>query len=279
MIPRPPPPSPGQSGGWRSTPPACGARAVFRWALASLGLGVIGCLLAFPSARAAGSSQEFENANRLYEQGRFADAASSYADILKQGRTSPAVYFNLGNACFKSGQVGRALLNYRLAERAAPRDPDVRANLRFARNSVPGATSPAEPAWRRWMPRLSLNEWVILAAGLLWLVCAQIAAGQFLAAIRAANRRWVPATLVALCLALAGFLIAASDQLWTTHAVVIQRDTIMRYGPLEESPSLEVLPDGRELRVIDRKDDWLQVSGAARGTGWVRRDQVELLPR
>ena len=37
--------------------------------------------------------------------------------------------------------------------------------------------------------------------------------------------------------------------------------------------------DGAELRVLDRKDDWLQVSDGARRIGWVKRSEVATVNR
>src|SRR6266699_3597580 len=97
---------------------------------------------AWSVARAEDASTAFDQANSLYEEGKFTEAAAAYEKMLQQGRASPALYFNLGNAFFKAGQVGRAVLNYRLAERLAPRDPDIRANLKFARSRVATSATP-----------------------------------------------------------------------------------------------------------------------------------------
>src|SRR5204862_132447 len=83
------------------------------------------------------------------QPGPFAEAAAAYEKIVAGGRVSSALYFNLGNALFKSGRIGRAIANYRLAEQLAPRDPDIRANLRFARNHVNGVEARLPAWWRR----------------------------------------------------------------------------------------------------------------------------------
>src|SRR2546425_8526780 len=67
-------------------------------------------------ARAGDVSSAFEEANRLYEQANLTEAAAAYEKILQSGQATSALYFNLGNALFKSGQIGRAILNYRLAQ-------------------------------------------------------------------------------------------------------------------------------------------------------------------
>src|SRR5215467_3632580 len=82
----------------------------------------------------------FDAANKLYEQGKFNEAAAAYEQVTNSGQVSTALYFNLGNAFFKAGQIGRAIVAYYQAERLNPRDSDLRANLQFARNQVQGPT-------------------------------------------------------------------------------------------------------------------------------------------
>ena len=62
------------------------------------------------SAEPADATQaivSFDAANKLYEQGKFMEAAAGYQRLLESGRRSVVLYFNLGNARFKAGQVGR----------------------------------------------------------------------------------------------------------------------------------------------------------------------------
>src|SRR5262245_64763429 len=76
--------------------------------------------------RAADMASDFDAANKLYEQGRFSEAAAAYEKLLKAGAPPEAIHFNLGNAWFKAGQIGRAIAEWRRAERSSPRDPNVR---------------------------------------------------------------------------------------------------------------------------------------------------------
>src|SRR5260370_28423453 len=134
------------------------------------------------AAAASWSSAEnltsaFEAANKLYEQGKHSEAAANYEKLIQAGQVSAALHFNLGNALFKSGQIGRAIAAYHQAEQLAPRDPDVRANLQFARNQAQGPSlSPSR--WQHWLGKLSVNEWTLLSAGGLWLLLFLLAPGQ-----------------------------------------------------------------------------------------------------
>lgn len=220
----------------------------------------------------------FDQANRLSEQGKYADAIAGYEKILGRGRASPALYFNLGNAWFKSGHLGRAILSYRLAARLAPRDADIRANLLFARGAVAGATPLRPPSWQRWAGRLSVNEWAVFSAIALWFWLGLLAAGLVWPSRRPTFHRSAVLGFLALALGLTGLAIIWHGRL-ITSAVVVEREVILRHGPLDDSPSLQTLHDGQELEVTDQKDNWLEVQGAARGMGWLRRDQVTLLDR
>ena len=256
------------------------AMVVVRFIGPSLGFGKAAALLAavvivlLPAqSPAAVSAAVFDSANKLYEEGKYAEAASAYETLVRSGRTSAALYFNLGNAFFKSGQIGRAVAAYRTAEQITPRDPDVRANLQFARNQVQAPTqSPGR--WQRWLGRLTLNEWTLLAAVALWLWLLLLAVLQWRPVLRLAL--WTYVVSLAILAALLCVCVAATlrETRFTRTAIVITQDAIVRYGPLAESPVAFTVHDGAELRVLDQKDEWLQVSAGPRRVGWLRRDQT-----
>ena len=78
---------------------------------------------------------------------------------------------------------------------------------------------------------------------------------------------------------LAGLLCACvaatlRETRFTRTAIIVTPEAVVRYGPLAESPTAFTVHDGAELRVLDQKDEWLQVSAGPRRVGWVRRDQT-----
>lgn len=220
----------------------------------------------------------FEAGNRLYEQGRYLEAVQTYSNLVERGYVSSGVLFNLGNANFKAGRLGYAVGHYRLAERLAPRDPDIQANLRFVQTAVAGAPPPSRPVPARWIIRATLNEWAWATSlsfwGLFWILSVRLIRPQSAASLRP----WI-APCAGLTLMVAACLAWGSvDRFGTTRAVVIQKEAILRHGPVDESPSLQTLVDGQELIILDQKDPWYQVKGASRGIGWIRRESLWVLP-
>jgi tetratricopeptide (TPR) repeat protein len=79
------------------------------------------------------ATELYNKGNASYTQSDFHEAIGSYEEALHHITSAP-VYYNLGNAYFKSGRIGKAIINYRRARFLAPRDPDINHNLDFARN-------------------------------------------------------------------------------------------------------------------------------------------------
>jgi tetratricopeptide (TPR) repeat protein len=214
----------------------------------------------------------FDDANKLYEQGKFPEAAAAYQKLLNSGQGSTAVFFNLGNAFFKAGQIGRAIVAYRQAELLSPRDSDLRANLQFARNQVQGPTViPNRRA--QWLAHLTINEWSWLAAGALWMWFALLTVGQFRPPLRPVLRNYVLLLGTAIGVLSACLALALREHL-SPPAIVIARDATVRQAPIDEAQSAFTVHDGAELQILDRKDDWFQVTTDPRRIGWLRRDQV-----
>ena len=82
---------------------------------------------------AAAQTDRFARANELYEQKEYAGAIEVYTEIINGGVESASLYFNLGNAYFKKGDLGHAILYYLRAKRLDPSDEDIVSNLEFAR--------------------------------------------------------------------------------------------------------------------------------------------------
>src|SRR5689334_21968587 len=102
----------------RSSREAFGVRSAC-WLSVSQFLLVAQLMLFVTCLRAASDpgGAAFDSANKLYEQGKFTEAASAYEKMVQTGQASAAVYYNLGNAFFKAGQIGRAIAAYNAAEK------------------------------------------------------------------------------------------------------------------------------------------------------------------
>jgi tetratricopeptide (TPR) repeat protein len=226
---------------------------------------------------AADDTADFSAANKFYAEGKFLDAANAYETILSSGTTSPNLLFNYGNAEFKSGNLGKAIAAYRRAELLAPRDSEIRANLAFVRNQVQGATA-RESFWQNWLGNLSFNEWAVFAAIAFWLTFLLLAAKQLRPAfaMKLKNAIWIFAALTIFSGTILG--VQAANHFSKQTAVVVAANVTARSGPFDDAQSAFTAHDGAELRVLDRREDWIQVADGSGKIGWLPAKLVKVLP-
>lgn len=75
----------------------------------------------------------FAQANVRYEQGDYAGAIELYRGVETEGVEHEDLFYNLGNAYYKTGDLGRAVLYYERALMLSPRNRDARDNLSLVR--------------------------------------------------------------------------------------------------------------------------------------------------
>ena len=233
-------------------------------------------LLVIGNARmnAASAEESFQTANRLYEQGRYAEAAEAYQQMASSGPANATLWFNLGNARYQAGEIGRAIAAFSRAQSLAPGDAEILNNLRMAR--LKAGHKPDE-SLASLLGRVSPNVWAV-ATGLctcLWFALHALVALKPERRPALRHARWAFG-LATLLLGSATGLVA-HDRLWTRRVVVIQPEAVIRRGPLSDSQSKSTPTDGTELTVTGRKDEWLQVEAEDGLTGWILERQTEPL--
>jgi tetratricopeptide (TPR) repeat protein len=219
----------------------------------------------------------FDRANAAYDAGRFDDAVEGYEKLLERDGPRAAVLQNLGSAYHQLGEEGRAILAFERALLLRPGDPDLRANLKLARDQA--AVFPAEPggAWHRLVGRISRRQWSILELAGMALV--PLAAFGWVILRERRGRGWM------IPLGAAGGIVAGlSFAALRTAAAVEHRGIIVadaatiRISPFPRAEEKGSLGGGREVRLGEERNGWfwIRVDGGA-GEGWVAPGEVEPL--
>jgi hypothetical protein len=225
----------------------------------------------------AGPGDDFKSANRLYDAGKFAEAAAAYETI--EPKTAH-VYYNLGNAHFREGNLGRAILDYERARRLAPRDPDIAANLKFAeqRLGVDDVNAPPH-AWQRFLRSViesrSPTEWGIYELAALWLTALAIGVCIYIPRLR--TGLLVIATAAFVGFAASAFALGREvlNDRTAPAAVVVAGETEARFAPVPDSTTHFKLTEGTRVAIREGRGQWLFVERADGQQGWVKSEAVE----
>jgi len=221
----------------------------------------------------------FVAANIAYEQGDYAAAIRDYRELIDRGANRGLVYFNLGNAYLRNGELGRAIAEFRRARNLRPRDEDIRANLTFARESTRDAIGPPQPSpvlstLLFWHYRLSRAELALLAV-LVNIVFWSLA---ILRLFRGDSEilGWALMALLVVLLVTVGSL--ARHRFFSQPvAVVVPQEIEAFTAPDTESVVRFKLHAGTELRVRDEREGWLRIVLPDDQQGWIEAVWAEIV--
>jgi tetratricopeptide (TPR) repeat protein len=236
-------------------------------------MAVLGMLLAFCTARGADAPNpgQFDQANGLYEAGKYDQAKQAYGALVKSGPLSANLFYNLGNTEWKLGNGGEAVADYERALALEPSHPQARANLDFVRDQTGAKTSTPE-WWERALGALNAST-----ASLLLSICGWVALFSLaVVLLRPANRSG-PVVTLTLSLLAAGY---AGGCLWeangqATKAVVIAKVTQAREAPADVAPVADTLPAGSEVLAPEERGPWTYCTLPDGARAWVPTDALE----
>lgn len=193
---------------------------------------------------------------------RLKDAALQYEMILLTGFKHGQIYYNLGNTYYRQGELGKAILNYRRAQRLMPRSADLEANLKLVKNSTEdkelyGETPVVIKRIFFWFFLLSQNELIILSVSL------YTALMTLFFTLIIFKYSWLKRIIigfsVSLFIAVVSVGIKTYVECCISHGVIVTSKCQVRYGPGDEyEPKFEI-HDGAECIIEDKKGDWYRV--------------------
>lgn len=228
--------------------------------------------------------QFFDEANQAYRQARYTEAIQKYEQILQSGNISGELYYNLGNAYYKSGDIGKAVLNYERAAKLLGSDDDIRHNLHLANMMI---TDKIES-----VPRLFVWDWwdaikfTFTLNGITWLGFFFFVAvnGAIIVAMIAPSYMWRrfaffagSASLVLMIVSTVIFAGKLNDMQNSESAIVTANITTVKNSPDRRSTDAFVLHSGIKLSVIDNVNDWVKIRLADGKVGWMEKTALEVI--
>jgi hypothetical protein len=243
-------------------------------------------LLFLPLSCLADTPQDLsKSGNQLYAEGKFSDAARSYQAAVDQGLRNWVLEYDLGNAYYRAGQIGRAILHYERAFRMNSGQGDViyNLNLATAKAGDPELPTTALPilAWRLFY-LLSINALTVVTSMLFVLLCAWAARALWPAAHGPSFAEGsLPAIVAFMCLMLGSWLGIRIYLLEKPEGVVVAPVAEVRSGPNTTYPANFTVPEGHRVLILQEQEPiqgWLEIGVPQEGLrGWVPDSSVDVI--
>lgn len=222
------------------------------------------------------------DADSAYVRQQYQQAIKDYEQLLKEG-VSADIYYNLGNAYYRTDNITKAVLNYERALLLQPGDKDIRFNLQMARSKTIDKIVPESEmfffTWYRSLVNImSVDGWAACA-----LVCISLSIILFLVYLFASlvwQRKvgFFGALLLMVVFIVSNVFAMQQRQILTERsgAIVMSGAAIIKSTPADNGTDLFILHEGTRVDITDSTiHKWLKIKLADGKEGWIAAKDVE----
>ena len=233
------------------------------------------------AAQLSAQTALFKQANAYYNQKDYDNAIVAYNQLIDSGYRDAILFYNLGNAYFKSDQIGHAILWYERALRLSPNNKDIQYNLAFANQQTIDRIEAVPPfflkTWTLAVQNLfSAKGWAVISIALCTLLVCCI-----LLIFLMSGYRWRMLFFTLACLSLAAIvcsIIFASLQrnnvLRADEGIVIEGSVTVKSTPDDSGTDLFTIHEGAKVKITDNAGDWIEVQFNDGNKGWMLTENV-----
>lgn len=225
-----------------------------------------------------------DSANTAYSKNKFDAAIKHYDQIIANGYESPEVYYNLGNAHYKSSRIALAILNYERAKKLSPADEDINYNLKMANAKLVDKIESLPQLfitdwWNSFILSLSERNWSIIFIAFIWIGFAGLLI-YFLTKNRSTKQLGFIICVAAFAFSLFFLFVARkSNQISMSRneAIILTSSVSIKGSPSEQGTNLFILHEGTKVHLEQTNGDWLEVKIPNGNRGWIKSADLVII--
>ncbi len=223
-------------------------------------------------------------ANDAYSMGQYETALNDYIEIEKNGYHSYRLYYNMGNAWYKTGNMGKAILYYEKALKLNPAGEDALNNLQIAKlqtlDKIDVLPEFIVSTWIKDIRNLmSSNGWGYTAVGLFAVVCILLLLFKFAPTTGGRKLSFVLACVVFLFFIYAvlfAFSLRAKAKS-EDNAVVMVPVSDVKSAPNSTGNNLFILHEGSKVEILEQAGKWCRIEISDGRQGWLEEKDIEVI--
>ncbi|MEG1737237.1 MAG: tetratricopeptide repeat protein [Odoribacter sp.] len=223
-----------------------------------------------------------QQAEQLYQEGKYKEAAELYHQILSEGVESADLYYNLGNCHFKMKENTVAILNYEKALLLNPSDEMARYNLEMAQHSVVDKIEVLPELFLvRWYKAVethfSADQWGYISI-ILFIIFLVMAALFFYSRFVGVKKIGFITGIIVLLLTVCSIFFAMRQNeriINREYAIIITPSVTVKGAPDNSGTSLFLIHEGLKVKVIGELGSWYNIRLKDGNEGWVAKSDLE----
>ena len=236
-------------------------------------------LFVFVNMFAQSPDELMKSANKFYQQGQFEEAVQIYQKILGQGFESGPVYYNLGNAYFKSNKLGYAIFCYEKGLKLDPNDEDLSYNLRIAQARTFDKITELPKLfiitwWEGLVTSLSISVWSFIVIFIFWLLLISLAVYFFSRKLKFQRIAFLSSSISLSVLIIVVVLLFArvNRDAATNNGILLQQTYSAKVSPDVKGNDAFVIHEGIKFSLEDHVNDWVKIRLVDGKIGWIQKN-------
>ncbi|MES2276699.1 MAG: tetratricopeptide repeat protein [Bacteroidota bacterium] len=221
-------------------------------------------------------------ADAQYAKGQYKEARVSYQALLNEGYQSAALYFNMGNACYKLDDIPSAILYYEKARHLSPADEDINFNIRFANQKTTDKIDEAPEFflnkwWHGFILMFSLSTLSILSIVFIFLSSLVLIGYLFTRSVVLKKTSfYISIVLFAIGLVFI-FMGNRQSAYFDSHkqAIVFTSTVTVKSSPASAAKTLFVIHEGTKVDVLETISNRIKIKLANGSEGWIGAGDVK----
>ena len=229
-----------------------------------------------------GNEMLMRHADSAYQHENYTEAIALYEQIAADGNEGGTLFYNLGNAYYKSGDNAKALLWYERALKLDPSDEDIQHNIAFVNHKIIDKIDPVpETLFAQWWQKVTnlMNErqWAILSIIGSFLLFLSIAAYLF---ARSGGLRTTGFVIFWISIIIIVFSVIFANrqkEKATQHMEAIVMDLVVdaKNAPNASGKNLFVIHEGLKVQITNEMNGWVEIRLPNGEKGWIAQNSIE----
>jgi tetratricopeptide (TPR) repeat protein len=242
------------------------------------------CFLVFVSTFAQNPEEVFNSANRMYQQKEFDKAIELYQELVDNGYEGVSLYFNLGNAYYRAGKLGYAILDYEKSLKLSPGDEDIIHNLTLANSrTVDKLTEfPSFFLFKWWedlLGVLTLTGWVYVVY-LFFILTLLFIAGYLLLKNPVYQKYSFFSAIITGIIFISSVVVVSvrlNRDVNTKNGILVENTVNVKTSPEFSSNDAFVIHEGIKLKLEEAVGEWIKIRLNDGKTGWIPEENVRII--
>ena len=229
-------------------------------------------------------NSQMQKANELYKNNQYQLAIDEYNKIINQGYEGASLYYNLGNAHYRLGNVGFAILYYEKALKISPSDEDAEHNLAIAKLNIKDKVDELPQffifnIWEGLLASFSVSGWTIIVYVIFILLLLAVIGYFFSRSVTQQRGSFFMGVgfLILLFSSISLLAVKMNKEFNIKDGIIVENVVTVKSSPDISSKDEFVIHEGLKVRLEDQVDEWVKIRLTDGKIGWILEKSIGVI--